>query len=67
MNFDEVFNAMVEAEIATEEEINLVCQINGISTDTLNDIVYARTGYHSFEDYMDGEGVESSERYFEEM
>lgn len=31
--------------IATEEEIDLVTSINGYTEETLNDILYVRTGY----------------------
>lgn len=35
--------------IATDDEIKLVTDINGLTEETLNDIIYARTGYHSIE------------------
>ena len=44
MNFDEMYDKLIELDIATEEEIKLVCCINGNNIDTLNDILYARTG-----------------------
>lgn len=44
-------NFLIEQEIATEDEISLVTQINGYSIDTLNDILYARTGYHDLDAY----------------
>lgn len=40
---------LIEMGIATEEEINLVTKINGYTGETLNDILYVRTGYRSFE------------------
>lgn len=40
---------LIENYIATEEEITLVCNINGHTQETLEDILYARTGYRSFE------------------
>ena len=36
---------LIDYGIATEEEINLVADINGFSEETMNDILYARTGY----------------------
>jgi hypothetical protein len=41
--------------IATEEEIDLVTNINGYSEETLNDILYARTGYRDIEQYEEAE------------
>lgn len=46
---EENINYLIENGIATEEEITLVTKINGYSQETLNDILYARTGYRSFE------------------
>lgn len=48
---DDVKNFLIEQEIATEDEISLVTQINDYSIDTLNDILYARTGYHDLDAY----------------
>ena len=50
MSFEEMFDKLIELDIATEEEITLVCCINGYTMDTLNDILYARTGYRDIED-----------------
>lgn len=50
MNFDELYNKLIMLDIATEDEIDLVCCINGNTIDTLNDILYARTGYRDIED-----------------
>ena len=44
-------NFLIEQEIATEDEISLVTEINGCSIDTLNDILYARTGYRDLDAY----------------
>lgn len=37
--------------IATEEEIELVTNINGYSEETALDILYVRTGYRSFDQF----------------
>lgn len=50
-----IYEQIVEQEIATAEEINLVTAINGMTEETLNDIIYARTGYHTLEQYFDAE------------
>ena len=41
--------------IATEEEIDLVTNINGYSEETLNDILYARTGYRDIAQFEEAE------------
>lgn len=49
-----VYDQMVELGIATAEEINLVKCIRGGSwMDVLNDIIYVRTGYSDFDDYIE--------------
>lgn len=48
----EICNTLIERGIATEDEINLVTNINGYNVETLNDIIYARTGYRCIEDYL---------------
>ena len=50
MSLEEIYDKLIELDIATENEIDLVCQINGWTIDTLNDILYARTGYKDIED-----------------
>lgn len=51
-NLDEVWDAIIENSIATEDECRLVTSINGYSMRTLNDIIEARTGYHDIEQYL---------------
>lgn len=51
--FDEVWDFLIEYGIATQEELNLVTCINGYSIDTLNDVIYARTGYRDIEQLED--------------
>ena len=50
--FDEIWDYIIEEEIATETECRLVCHINGSSIMTLNDIVKVRTTYHDIEHYI---------------
>jgi hypothetical protein len=40
---------LLDMGIATEEELQLVTDINGYSLETLNDVLYARTGYRDQE------------------
>ena len=53
MNKEQLWDYLVEQGIATEEELQLVTNINGYSVETLNDIIYARTGYHDVEQLED--------------
>lgn len=38
--------------IATDEELQLVTSINGYTVETLDDVLYVRRGYRSWEQYM---------------
>lgn len=53
MTNDEFFDFLVEYGIATEDEIQLVTDINGYNEETLNDILYARTGNRSVEQFLE--------------
>lgn len=41
-----IYDFIVNNEIATENEIQLVTNISGWNVETLNAIIYARTAYH---------------------
>jgi hypothetical protein len=49
---------LVEYEIATDEELQLVMNINGYKIETLNAVLYARTGYHSWNQYQEEEELD---------
>ena len=48
-NIEYVWALLVDMEIATDEELQLVTSINGYNMVTLNEVIYARTGYHDME------------------
>ena len=58
------YNFITENNIATEKEVNLVTDINGYFEDTFLSIVYARTGYRSYEQLLD-DGYTSNEELSE--
>ena len=53
MNTDQAFQFLVDFELATEQEIQLVTKINGYSMEQLENILYVRTGYRSFDQYVE--------------
>ena len=55
MTTNELWTLIVEYGIATNSEIDLVTDINGNSIETLNNIIYARTGYGDIESYRESE------------
>ena len=52
---DALWDYIKETEIATENELSLITSINGFSVDTLNSVLYCRTGYRSLEQIQDAE------------
>lgn len=61
-----LWDFIVDNNIATEDEISLVTDINGWSEETMNDIIFARTGYRSYEQCLDDsfEGTEELNDYY---
>ena len=49
----ELWDAIVEHGIATEEELELVTAINGYHDDALNDVIFVRTGYRNIEQLLE--------------
>tara|TARA_R110002012_G_scaffold60122_1_gene157236 strand:+ start:240 stop:413 length:174 start_codon:yes stop_codon:yes gene_type:complete len=56
MNTNKIYDYLIDYEIATEKEISLVCSINGTNEDSLNSILYSRTGYRDIEQIKECEG-----------
>lgn len=52
-NKEELWDYLEETGIATEEEMRLVTSINGHNTESLEDILYVRTGYRSLDQLND--------------
>jgi hypothetical protein len=52
---NELWDYLVETMTATEDELRLVCSINGTSLDTLESVLYSRTGYISLEQILEME------------
>lgn len=45
---DLAWNYMLENNLATEEELQLVTDVAGYSMEVMHDILYSRTGYNYF-------------------
>ena len=54
----EIWDKIIEYGIASEETLQVVTSINGYSVETLNDIIYAQTGYRDIYQYL---GIEEEE------
>lgn len=46
---NEVWDLLIEYGVANKEELELVTCINGYNMDTMNNVIYARTGYRNID------------------
>lgn len=46
---NQAYSFIIDNEICTQDEADLVTSINGYNVETINDIIYCRTGYHDIE------------------
>ena len=49
VELEEYWQYLIDSGIATEQELQLVTYIIGYSVETLDKVLYARTGYRSIE------------------
>lgn len=54
---DNIWDFIVDYNIATTEELELVTCINGYHKRALNDIIEVRTGYHDMDQYLECEDL----------
>lgn len=53
--YNELWDLLVDNNIATEDELSLISYINGWNIETLNDVLYVRTGYRDIQQYKECE------------
>lgn len=51
--FVQIFDFLTENQFFTDDELTLLCCINGRSVDTLNSAIYARYGFRTFEAFLE--------------
>jgi len=51
VEIEQLWEKIIEYGIATEKELQLVRYINGYNIDSLNSVIYARTGYRDIEQF----------------
>jgi hypothetical protein len=58
MNKQDRFNQVWDdvMSIATEEEMRLVCSINGTNVESLESIIHTRVGYRTYDQWVEMEG-----------
>lgn len=50
---EQIWDLLIDYNVATQDELDLVTSINGYSIDTLNSIIYARTAHQNIEQLME--------------
>ena len=53
MKLSEIWEEIINNGIATEEELQLITGINGYNEESLNDVIYYKTGYRDIEQYLE--------------
>lgn len=49
LSLDELWGELIDNQLFTEPELQLLSDINGYSIETLNNAIYARYGYRDYE------------------
>lgn len=50
---EQIWDLLIDYNVATQDELDLVTSINDYSIDTLNSIIYARTAHQNIEQLME--------------
>ncbi len=53
MNKNEAWDCLIERVGLSEETLRIVTKINGWSLETMESVLYAVTGYRSFDQYLE--------------
>lgn len=52
---EKLWDLLVNYELASESTLQLVTRLNGYTLETMEDVLYALTDYHSYEQFMENE------------
>jgi|LSQX01.1.fsa_nt_gb hypothetical protein len=63
---DDVYNLLIDLNMFTKEELDLLTYINGFNFDTLEDALYCRYGYRSADQLLEELQEEEEEEEEEE-
>jgi hypothetical protein len=50
---NELWDKLIDLQLFTEKELQLITNINGYSLETLNDCIYSRYGYRSLSQMLE--------------
>lgn len=52
-DLDNIWSELVEAGLFTDDELRLVTALNGYTEETLNNALFVRTGFTSYDEYKE--------------
>ena len=52
MDWEEMYDLLLEYGIATEGELEIACSIGGCNEETMERVLFCRVGWHSFEGWL---------------
>lgn len=52
MELNKLWDEIINNDIATESELQLITGINGYNEKSLNDVIYYKTGYNDIEQFL---------------
>lgn len=61
MDTNQVWQLLLDYDVATEAELHLITNINGYSVDSLESVIYSRTGLNSVDQLIDDLEIEIGE------
>lgn len=50
---EEIYDYLIDDQLFTAGELSLLCCINGYTEQTLNDAIFARYGFRTFEELLE--------------
>lgn len=65
MELNEYYDYLINMEIVSEETLDTITAINGYSEETLDDVLYVKSGYRDIEQYLEYEDMETYREYYE--
>ena len=55
LEINDVWGLLIDGGYFTDDELQLITNINGYTIEALNDCIYARYGFRSYEQMTDGD------------
>jgi len=62
-----MYDTILELELCTVEELELVTSINGFNEQAINDIVYVRAGYLTLDQYVEQIAADTGRPNYEQI